>query len=85
MEFEHQSDPIDLSVAQQEMMLAAQIAYRRPEGPAPTGLCFNCQAPVADEDIIEYIRQGNPAPPGTPRFCDEDCSKDWHKRNPAIR
>jgi hypothetical protein len=77
---EQHSDPLDVSVAQQEIILAAQIAARKPEGPPPSGYCLNCGEQLTDDDIIEYIKQGNPAPPGVRRHCDADCRTDWEKR-----
>lgn len=85
MEFEkeHHSDPLDVSVAQQERILAAQLSVRKPEGPAATGFCLYCGEQVTDDDIVEYIRAGNKPPPGVRKFCDINCSKDYDKYGPA--
>lgn len=40
------------------------IATRQPTGPAPTGRCHHCAAPL---------------PPGR-RWCDAACRDDWERR-----
>lgn len=62
-EFEHQSDPLDLSVAQQETILKFQLAARKPEGPAYTGYCLD---PNCGEEL-EAPR----------RWCNASCREAW--------
>lgn len=84
-EFEHQSDPLDLSVAQQEMILAAQIAIRKPEGPRPTGYCLdpNCGEQLVSDDVLDRIQAGDQPSDGIRRWCNPDCRESWEREKSA--
>lgn len=38
-------------------------ASKKPAGPAPCGMCHNCEEPIAPETL----------------FCDPDCRADWER------
>jgi hypothetical protein len=54
-------DQIDQANARMELRLRAALAQRKPEAPAATGFCFNCEARLAPKL----------------RFCDASCRDDW--------
>lgn len=58
-----------MDLADQAQVQAAPlntVDHKRPEGPAYIGHCLNCGPDVP-----------LPAPQ---RWCDSDCSNDWHQR-----
>lgn len=63
-DYEHHSDPLDVSVAQQERILRAQLAVRRPIGPKFSGHCHNCGEPLQAPMI----------------FCNGECREDHELR-----
>lgn len=54
-------DIIDQGNEAAELFTRAALTLRRPEGPKPTGRCYNCDAPVPDKH----------------RWCDAECREDW--------
>lgn len=60
-------DIIDQGNAAAELFTRAAISQRAPEGPAPTGFCFNCEARLAAKL----------------RWCDVNCRDDWAKAQRA--
>lgn len=61
------ADEADIAQAKSELELAAILASRLPEGPAPTGECLFCGEPVC---------------PGR-RWCGPECRDDWQRLNPG--
>ena len=57
------SDEIDLAQERDAMLLDAQRAYRKPEGPKPNGKCYTCEEPV----------------PVPRRWCDAACRDDYDR------
>lgn len=74
-EHEHHADPLDVSVAQQERLLRAELAVRKPVGPLPTGFCLdpNCETQLVSDEEMANIRSGGLVPAGTRRWCNADC------------
>ena len=59
------ADIADITTARQELEEEILRQYKRVEGgPAPTGRCHNCDAPVEAGAC----------------FCDADCRADWQDR-----
>ena len=84
-EFEHQSDPLDVSVAQQETILKFQIAARKPEGPAPTGFCLdpNCGEQLVSDEDIQGMKEGRPISAHSRRWCNAECREAWEREKSA--
>jgi hypothetical protein len=80
-EFEHHSDPLDVSVAQQERILEAQRSARKPSGPVATGLCFDpsCKEQLVSDEALSKIQEGHPAPEGIRRWCNAECRDAWER------
>lgn len=59
--------PDEADYANGRVALRDKIALkvRKPEGPLPTGFCYNCVEPLPDGH----------------RWCDADCRDDWEKLN----
>ena len=85
-DFEHHSDPFDVSVAQQERILEAQLSHRKPEGPSPTGFCLDpcCGEQLVSDDELERFKNGTPFPAGTRRWCNADCRESWEREKRAL-
>lgn len=58
------ADQIDRAAAMEELRRRHALEQRKPEGPAATGHCLNCDARLA-------ARQ---------RWCDVNCRTDWEKQ-----
>lgn len=67
LELDRTSDTSDIATRQEELARRSALASsRKPEGPAYTGFCLNCDEPL---------------PPSTVRrWCDADCARDWERR-----
>lgn len=61
------ADPVDLADLQNEAAVKAELAYRKPVGPRPTGHCLFCYSAL---------------PPGV-RWCDKGCQEDWEAEQAA--
>ena len=59
-------DQGDRAAAMEELRRRAAIQARKPEAPAATGFCFNCEA---------RLSAGR-------RWCDVHCRNDWQKAQP---
>lgn len=59
----------DMATAAEERDRERALKVRRPEGPAPVGVCLNC---------------GEPLPEGQ-RWCDAECRDDWSAREGRAR
>lgn len=57
------ADLVDRWQADREVLERAALSHRKPAGPAYTGHCLNCEAPVA-------------APL---RWCNAGCRDDWQR------
>lgn len=57
-------DISDTATEREERDRDIALQLRKPAGPAATGACLNCDAPL---------------PPGA-RWCDCDCRHDWERR-----
>ena len=66
---EHNSDPLDLSVANQDRILRAELSVRKPEGPKFTGFCL-------DDDCREPLQAPR-------RWCNSDCRESWERDKSA--
>lgn len=60
------ADQFDRATEIEERDREQALAMRKPEGPAATGFCLNCEEPLEDGR----------------RWCDKDCSTDWQRRQP---
>lgn len=60
-------DIIDQGNEAAEIFRRSALSQKRPEGPAATGYCLNCEAHLA---------------PGQ-RWCDAGCRDDWEKQQRA--
>jgi hypothetical protein len=60
-------DQGDRAAAMEELRRRAAIATKKPEAPAATGFCFNCDA------RLHHQHQ---------RWCDVACRDDWQKAQP---
>lgn len=56
-------DIIDQANEAAEMFNRAAVSQRKPEGPAATGFCLNCEARLRE----------------SARWCDTHCRDDWDK------
>lgn len=65
---DNKADLIDQANEAAEIFNRSALSQRRPEGPAVTGYCFNCDAMLA---------------PGL-RWCDASCRDDWEKQRRAV-
>jgi hypothetical protein len=63
----NRSDPNDRASAIEELRRRAALQMRKPEGPAATGYCLNCDAHLSPKQ----------------RWCDADCRNDWQKTQRA--
>jgi hypothetical protein len=61
-------DIIDQANEAAELFNRAAVSQRKPEGPAATGYCFNCDARL-------HVGQ---------RWCDVPCRDDWQKAQRAV-
>ena len=61
------SDDIDRANEYVQILTDVALSVRKPEGPAVTGYCLNCDTPVD-------------APR---RWCDFDCLSQWQYNNPT--
>jgi hypothetical protein len=57
------ADELDLASEREEIARAAAISLRRPEGPAATGECLECEEPVG----------------AGVRWCCAGCRDDWQR------
>lgn len=55
------ADILDQADEAAEAFHRAALAAKKPEGPAPTGRCHACDAPLVNGS----------------RWCDADCRADW--------
>ena len=62
------TDLADLAREREELIRAAALAERKPEGPMATGYCLECGHPF-------------PAHRDGRRWCNAECRDDWEKRN----
>lgn len=58
------ADDADIASREQEQVLALRLTVRKPEGPAATGRCLNCEK--------------GPLPDGH-RWCDAVCRDEWEQ------
>lgn len=63
------ADIIDAANEAADIYTRSSLTWRRTAGPAPTGLCLNCDADLGDAGR---------------RWCDTDCRDDWEKRNGKV-
>ena len=62
------TDIADLASEREELIRAAALAERKPEGPKATGHCLECGHPFA------VHKDGR-------RWCNAECRDDWERRN----
>lgn len=62
-------DEFDLASQHEELRREIALRYRKPAGPAPTGLCLYCEAEL----------------PAEHRWCDAACREDWERLQRAQR
>jgi len=65
---ENKSDLIDQANEAAEIFRRSALSQRKPEGPAATGFCFNCDALLATGA----------------RWCNVSCRDDWEKQQRAV-
>lgn len=80
-DFERHPDPSDTaSDIEAKSILASIENARQVQGPAATGLCLNCDAPLVSDAVLEGIRAGKVSTEGMSRFCDKDCLTDYERQ-----
>ncbi len=62
-------DEFELASQHEELRRTLALKLRRPEGPAPTGYCLCCEAPL----------------PLPQRWCNAECREDWARIQRAER
>lgn len=63
------ADDVDRGQERDQILLEAQIAARKPEGPRATGQCLTCEDPL----------------PPAHRWCDAACRDDYERLQPLYR
>ncbi|MDR0233701.1 MAG: hypothetical protein LBI31_02710 [Zoogloeaceae bacterium] len=63
------ADVIDEAQEQSEAIDRALLKIKKPEAPAPSGVCLNCAEPLPD---------------GT-RWCSVECRDDWERFDAMLR
>lgn len=77
---ENLPDISDQATQKENQFLEAAIdAARHTKGPKATGLCLNCEEPLAPAEVIDAIALHQHDGEGVPRWCNVECCSDWQK------